>query len=67
VLAGAYHIADAPIQLAISHSPAGATGPIGVLLLLVRILAATAVMLIKPIRGAGPQPAILTGEVTSAS
>ena len=56
-LIGVYHIVSGPIQLAISHSPAGATGPIGVVLLLVWILAVAAVMVIRPVRSAKAQPA----------
>lgn len=67
VLAGAYYIVSDPIQLAINHSPAGATGPIGVILFLVWVLAVTAVMLVKPVWNAKPQPAVLTTEASPAS
>jgi hypothetical protein len=66
-LTGVYHIVSGPIQLAISHSPAGATGPIGVVLLLVWILAVAAVMLIKPVRSAEAQPAGLISEASLVS
>ena len=67
MLAGAYYIVSDPIQLAISHSPAGAAGPIGVILFLVWILAVAAVMLIKPVWNAKPQPAVLATEAPAAS
>jgi len=67
VLVGGYHIVSGPIQLAISHSPAGATGPVGVVLLLVWILAVAAVMVIKPVREAKAQPAGLASEASLAS
>jgi len=54
-LTGGYLIVSDPIQLAISHSPAGATGPIGVILSLVWVLAVAAVMLVKPVRETTPQ------------
>jgi hypothetical protein len=57
VLVGAFQLVSDPIQLAINHSPAGATGPIGVVLLFVWILAVAAVMLIRPVWNAQPQPA----------
>jgi hypothetical protein len=67
VLIGTYYIVSDPIQLAINHSPAGATGPIGVILLLVWILAVTALMLIKPVRNAELQPAAPSTEALPAS
>ena len=59
-LTGAYLIVSDPIQLAISHSPAGATGPISVVLSLVWVLAVTVVMLVKPVRNTTPQQAAAT-------
>lgn len=67
VLVGAYYIVSDPIQLAINHSPAGATGPIGVILFLVWVLAVAAVMLVKPVWNAQPQPAVLAAEAPAAS
>ena len=67
VLAGAYYLVSDPIQLAINHSPAGATGPVGVVLFLVWVLAVAAVMLIKPVWNAKLQPAVLATEATPAS
>jgi hypothetical protein len=58
VLTGAYGIVSDPIQLAISHGPAGATQPVGVVLVLLWVLAVTAVMLIRPVWNAAPQPAV---------
>jgi hypothetical protein len=46
---------------------ADATGPIGVVLLLVWVLAVVAVMLIKPVRSAEPQPAGLISEASLVS
>jgi hypothetical protein len=63
-LTGVYQFVSDPIQLAINHSPAGATGPVGVVLLLVWILSVAAVMLIKPVRSAEAQPA---GRISEAS
>jgi hypothetical protein len=56
-----------PIRLAISHSPAGATGPIIVVLSLVSVLAVTAVMLVKPLRDTTPQQAATVTEAFLAS
>jgi hypothetical protein len=69
VLVGVFQIASGPVQLAISHSPAGATGPIGVVLVLVWILAVAAVMLIKPVwvAKAEPQSAAFATETSPAS
>ena len=64
-LIGVYLHRERPIQLAISHSPAGATGPVGVVLVLVWILAVTAVMLIKPVREAKAQPTRLAAEAST--
>jgi hypothetical protein len=64
---GVYEIVSGPIQLAISHSPAGATGPVGIVLLLVWILAVTAVMVIRPVREAKAQPTRLASEASMAS
>jgi hypothetical protein len=64
---GLYYIASEPIQLAISHSPAGATGPVGVVLVLVWILAVAAVMVIRPVREAKAQPTRLASEASMAS
>jgi hypothetical protein len=64
---GLYYIVSEPIQLAISHSPAGATGPVGVVLVLVWILAVTAVMVIRPVREAKAQPTRLASEASMAS
>jgi hypothetical protein len=66
-LAGTYHIVSGPIQLAVSHSPAGATGPIGVVLLLLWVLAVAAVMLIKPAWSASQQPALPATGTSPAS
>jgi hypothetical protein len=65
-LVGAYYLVSDPIQLAINHSPAGATGPVGVVLFLVWVLAVTAVMLVRPVWNAKPRPAILA-EASPAS
>lgn len=67
VLTGAYLMVNGPIQLAISHSPAGATGPISVALSLVWVLAVTAVMLVKPVRDTTPQQAATAPEASLAS
>jgi hypothetical protein len=67
VLTGVYYIVSDPIQLAINHSPAGATGPIGIILFLVWVLAVAAVMLVKPVWNAKPQPAVLATEASAAS
>lgn len=67
VLTGVYYIVSDPIQLAINHSPAGATGPIGVILFLVWVLAVAAVMLIKPVWNVKPQSAVLATEAPAAS
>ena len=67
VLVGVYYIVSDPIQLAINHSPAGATGPIGIVLFLVWVLAVAAVMLVKPVWNAKPQPAVLAAEASAAS
>jgi hypothetical protein len=66
ILVGAYYIVSDPIQLAINHSPAGATGPISIVLFLVWVLAVTVVMLVKPVWNAKPQPAVLA-EASPAS
>ena len=66
-MVGLYYIVSEPIQLAISHSPAGATGPVGVVLVLVWILAVTAVMVIRPVREAKAQPTRLAAEASMAS
>jgi hypothetical protein len=66
-LTGAYFIVSDPIQLAISHSPAGATGPIGVVLSLVWVLTVTAVMLVKPVRDTTPQQAATATQASLAS
>lgn len=66
-LTGAYLVVSGPIQLAISHSPAGATGPISVFLSLVWVLAVTAVMLVKPVRDTAPQQAVIPTEASLAS
>jgi hypothetical protein len=55
LLTGGWYLASGPIQLAISRSPAGATGPIGVVLALVWVLAAAAALLIKPVWNSGQQ------------
>jgi hypothetical protein len=57
VLTGVYYLVSDPIQLAISHSPAGATGPVGVVLVLVWVLAVAAALLVKPVWGPGLRPA----------
>ena len=67
VLVGAYHLVSGPIQLAINHSPAGATGPVGVVLFLIWVLAVSAVMLIKPVWNTKLQPAVLAPEASPAS
>lgn len=67
VLAGAFQLVSDPIQLAASHSPAGATGPIGVVLSLVWTLAVAAVMLVRPVWNAKPQPAVLATEASPVS
>lgn len=67
VLVGAYYIVSDPVQLAINHSPAGATGPAGVVLFLVWVLAVAAVMLVKPVWNPKPQPAVLASEASPAS
>lgn len=59
VITGAYHMVNTPIQLAISHSPSGPTGPIGVVLILFWILAVSITMLTKPIRTTPMQPEVL--------
>jgi hypothetical protein len=66
-LVGVYHIVSGPVQLAISHSPAGATDPVGVVLLLVWMLAVATVLLIRPVWSAKAQPAGLTAEASLAS
>jgi hypothetical protein len=48
-LTGIVFLVSDPIQLAINRSPAGVTGPIGVVLFLVWILAVAAALLIKPV------------------
>ena len=63
---GIYHIVSGPVQLTISHSPAGGTGPIGVVLLLVWILAVAAVMVIRPVREAKAQPTRLASEAMAS-
>jgi hypothetical protein len=66
-LTGAYLIISGPIQLAITHSPAGATGPISVVLSLVWVLTVTAVMLIKPVRATTSQHSATATEASLAS
>jgi len=66
-LTGGYLIVSGPIQLAINHSPAGATGPISAVLPLVWVLAVTAVMLVKPVRDTTPQRAATATEASLAS
>lgn len=66
-LTGTYLIVSDPIQLAVSHSPAGATGPIGVVLSLVWVLTVTAVMLIKPVRDTTPRQAVTATEASLVS
>ena len=56
-----------PIQLAINRSPAGATGPIGIILFLVWVLAVTALMLVKRAWHAKPQHAVLATEAPPPS
>lgn len=65
-LTGAYLMVSGPIQLAISHSPAGATGPISVVLSLVWVLAVTAVTLVKPVWDPSLRPAAHATEASPA-
>jgi hypothetical protein len=67
VLTGAYLIVSDPIQLAISHSPAGATGPISLVLSLVWVLTVTAVILVKPVRDTTPRQAAIATAASLAS
>ncbi len=67
MLTGAYLVVSGPIQLAISHSPAGPTGPISVVLSLVWVLAVTAVMLVKPVRDTTQEQAATATEASLAS
>jgi hypothetical protein len=67
VLTGAYLVVSGPIQLAISHSPAGATGPISVVLSLAWVLTVTAVMLVKPVRDTRPRQVATPTEASLAS
>ncbi len=67
VLTGAYLVVSGAVQLAISHSPAGATGPISVVLSFVWVLAVAAVMLVKPVRDTTPQQAAAGTEAFLAS
>lgn len=66
-LTGAYHIVSDPVQLAISHGPAGATGPVSVVLVLVWLLAVTIVMLVRPVWNARPQPSAVATEASLVS
>jgi hypothetical protein len=66
-LTGAYLIVSGPIQLAISHSPAGVSGPVSVVLSLIWVLTVTAVMLVKPVRDTAPQQAATATEASLAS
>jgi hypothetical protein len=66
-LTGAYLMVNGPVQLGISHSPAGATGPISVVLSLVWVLAVTAVMLVKPVRDTTPETAATATEASLAA
>ncbi len=66
-LTGVYLMVSGPVQLAISHSPAGATGPIIVVLSLVWVLTVTAVMLVKPVRDTTPQQSATPTEASLAS
>lgn len=66
VLTGAYYLVSDPIQLAISRSPAGATGPIGVVLVLVWVLAVAAALLVKPVWAPSLPPAARATETSPA-
>jgi hypothetical protein len=57
-IVGGFHLVSLPVQLAISPIADGMTGPISVVLALVWILAAAVVLLIKPVWGTQPQPAV---------
>jgi hypothetical protein len=48
-LAGGYYLVSTPVQMAITQTAGGITGPIGVVLALLWILAVSVVLLIKPI------------------
>jgi hypothetical protein len=55
-IAGGYYLVSTPVQLAISQTAGGITGPIGVVLGLLWILAVAVVLLIKPIWGTQARP-----------
>ena len=57
-IVGGTYLVSTPIQLAINQSAGGITGPIGVVLGLLWILAVAVVLLIKPVWGGQPQPAV---------
>lgn len=50
---GVFHLVELPIQLAISQSPGGITGPIGVVMALVWVLAVSVTLLIRPVWNPG--------------
>ncbi len=58
-IVGIYHMVNTPIQLAVSRTPSGPTGAIGVVLILIWILAVAVTMVIKPIWGTREQQAVL--------
>lgn len=62
-VAGGFHIVSLPIQIAISGTAGGVTGPISVVLALLWILSTSAILLIKPIWG--PRQAALNPAPTN--
>ncbi len=58
LLVGASYLVNTPVQLAINQSAEGITGPIGVVLGLLWILAVAVVLMIKPIWAAQPRPSV---------
>lgn len=52
LLFGGYHLIALPIQIAISGSASGVTGPVSVVTSLLWILATSAILLVKPQWGA---------------
>jgi hypothetical protein len=56
LLVGGYHFVEIPIQLALTGSATGVTGPIGVVIGLLWLLVVGVILVIKPVWGTQPPP-----------
>jgi len=56
LLVGGYHFVEIPIQLALTGSATGVTGPIGVVIGLLWLLVVGVIIVIKPVWGTQPPP-----------